>query len=101
MSPPQHEITQLPRDWRAGDKSALDQLMPPVYDDLHRLASRRMAGSRQALKRGADRRIIELDEAMPAATGPAVDLADTVARDVQIATAWLQRELCREDRCGT
>jgi RNA polymerase sigma factor (TIGR02999 family) len=181
MSPRQHEITQLLRAWRAGDKGGLDRLAPLVYDDLHRLDSRRMAGerddhtlqttalvhgayvrlvdskqatwkdrahffvvcarlmrrilvdaarSRRALKRGGDPRIIELDEAMPATTSPAVDLinlddarviemrcfaelsvketaealqvsADTVTRDMQIATAWLQRELCREDRCGT
>ena len=31
-------ITQLLERWSAGDKEALDQLMPLVYDELHRLA---------------------------------------------------------------
>lgn len=38
MSPSQHEITQLLIDWRGGDESALDRLMPLVYDELRRLA---------------------------------------------------------------
>jgi RNA polymerase sigma factor (TIGR02999 family) len=40
---PPHEITQLLKDWSAGDKIALNKLMPIVYEDLHRLAQRRMA----------------------------------------------------------
>lgn len=31
-------ITQLLNKWSKGDKKALDQLMPLVYDELHRLA---------------------------------------------------------------
>ncbi|HTW78648.1 MAG TPA: sigma-70 family RNA polymerase sigma factor [Terracidiphilus sp.] len=33
-------ITQLLQQWSGGDKEALDALMPVVYDQLHRLASR-------------------------------------------------------------
>lgn len=33
-----HEVTQLLLAWSAGDKAALDRLMPLVYDELHRLA---------------------------------------------------------------
>ena len=36
-SPPQ-EITQLLLAWRGGDQTALDQLMPLVYQELRRLA---------------------------------------------------------------
>jgi RNA polymerase sigma factor (TIGR02999 family) len=32
------EITQLLARWRQGDQSALEQLTPLVYDELHRLA---------------------------------------------------------------
>ncbi len=32
------EITQLLHAWRGGDRSALDELMPLVYDELRRLA---------------------------------------------------------------
>jgi RNA polymerase sigma-70 factor, ECF subfamily len=125
MTPTPDEITQLLQAWSAGDKTALDKLMPLVYDDLRRLARRHIAGereghtlqatalaneahmrlvdakkagfkdrvhffavcarlmrrilvdaarSRRALKRGADVRIVELDEAMAASAGPAVDL---------------------------
>jgi RNA polymerase sigma factor (TIGR02999 family) len=33
-----HEISQLLRSWSEGDESALDALVPLVYDELHRLA---------------------------------------------------------------
>ncbi len=38
-----HEVTQLLVAWGNGDQSALEQLMPLVYDELHRLAHRYMA----------------------------------------------------------
>ncbi|HEY9500753.1 MAG TPA: sigma-70 family RNA polymerase sigma factor [Pyrinomonadaceae bacterium] len=41
-----HEVTQLLVAWGNGDHSALDQLMPLVYDELHRLAHRHMAQER-------------------------------------------------------
>jgi RNA polymerase sigma-70 factor (ECF subfamily) len=125
MGPTPHPITELLKAWSAGDKDALDELMPLVYDDLRRVARGRMAlesegqslqatalvhevylrlvdskqitlkdrahffavcarlmrqilvdaaRSRRALKRGADLRLVELDEAMTAPAGPAVDL---------------------------
>lgn len=40
----QHEVTRLLRAWSAGHESALEQLMPLVYQELHRLAHRYMAG---------------------------------------------------------
>jgi RNA polymerase sigma factor (TIGR02999 family) len=39
----QHEVTRLLRAWGAGDESALEQLMPLVYAELHRLAHRYMS----------------------------------------------------------
>lgn len=35
-----HEVTALLRRWKDGDRQALDQLAPLVYDELHRLAHR-------------------------------------------------------------
>ncbi len=35
---PSHEVTQLLQAWSAGDRAALDRLIPLVYDELHRLA---------------------------------------------------------------
>jgi RNA polymerase sigma-70 factor, ECF subfamily len=37
------EITLLLREWQAGDRAALDRLIPLVYDELHVIASRHMA----------------------------------------------------------
>jgi RNA polymerase sigma factor (TIGR02999 family) len=192
MTEPHHEITQLLRAWSDGEQSALDRLLPIVYEDLRRIARRHMAGerrqsilqatalvneaymrlvdarmatwadrahffavcaklmrnilvdaarARRALKRGADVTIVELDEALAIApnapVGPIeLDLAlerlsafdprkaqvvelrifgglkveetaevlkisnDTVTRDMHLATAWLKRELGRENRRG-
>jgi RNA polymerase sigma factor (TIGR02999 family) len=40
------EITELLLKWRGGDESALDQLMPLVYDELRRLARQCMRRER-------------------------------------------------------
>lgn len=37
-------ITQLLADWQAGNRAALDQLTPVIYQELHRLADRYMRG---------------------------------------------------------
>lgn len=46
-SPPAHQITQLLVRWRAGDRRALDELMPLVYHELHRLAAHYLRGERR------------------------------------------------------
>jgi RNA polymerase sigma-70 factor (ECF subfamily) len=38
-----HEVTRLLLAWKSGDETALDRLMPLVYQELHRLARRYMA----------------------------------------------------------
>lgn len=45
--PRQHEITELLAEWRDGNQSALDELYPLVYDELHRLARRYMSRERK------------------------------------------------------
>jgi RNA polymerase sigma factor (TIGR02999 family) len=45
-SPPGQQVTQLLARWREGDRRALDELMPLVYDELRRLASHYMRGER-------------------------------------------------------
>ena len=42
MKPASHEITQLLKDWGTGDQTALDKLMPLVYEQLHKLAHQHM-----------------------------------------------------------
>jgi len=44
--PSSNEITQLLVAWSQGDESALEKLMPMVYNELHRLARRYMGGER-------------------------------------------------------
>jgi RNA polymerase sigma factor (TIGR02999 family) len=41
------EITQLLKDWSEGNQTALDELMPLVYDELRRQASRYLRNERQ------------------------------------------------------
>jgi RNA polymerase sigma factor (TIGR02999 family) len=43
---PRAEITQLLQAWNEGDQSAIEKLVPLVYDELHRLAQRYMADER-------------------------------------------------------
>jgi RNA polymerase sigma factor (TIGR02999 family) len=42
-----HQITELLAEWREGNQSALDELYPLVYDELHRLARRYMSRERK------------------------------------------------------
>ena len=46
-APKPQNITQLLAEWRDGDQSALDELYPLVYDELHRLARRYMSRERK------------------------------------------------------
>ena len=45
--PRPHDITQLLAKWSDGNQSALDELYPLVYDELHRLARRYMSRERR------------------------------------------------------
>src|SRR5262245_25069611 len=46
-APTTQDLTHLLRSWSEGDKSALDQLAPLVYGELHRMARGYMRGERQ------------------------------------------------------
>ena len=37
-----HQVTKLLEQWSSGDEAALEQLMPLVHDELHRLAHQHM-----------------------------------------------------------
>ena len=39
-------ITQLLSEWNNGDREALDRMLPLVYDELRRMAARRLSGER-------------------------------------------------------
>jgi RNA polymerase sigma factor (TIGR02999 family) len=45
--PRPHDISQLLAAWSDGNQSALDELYPLVYDELHRLARRYMSRERK------------------------------------------------------
>jgi len=44
--PASHDVTRLLKAWTAGDERALEKLTPLVYEQLHRVAQRCMAGER-------------------------------------------------------
>ncbi len=61
-------VTTLLRNWRSGDKDALDQLTPLIYDDLRRIAARHLRSERSghtlqatALVNEAYARLVEAD----------------------------------------
>jgi RNA polymerase sigma factor (TIGR02999 family) len=41
-----HQVTQLLQAWSEGEQSALEKLIPLVYDELHRMAQQYMAQER-------------------------------------------------------
>ena len=45
-TPSRQDVTDLLIEWGKGDQEALNQLMPLVYDELHRLASRHLRHER-------------------------------------------------------
>jgi len=46
MSSESPQITELLQKWQNGDRAALDELMPLVYDELHVIAARHFARER-------------------------------------------------------
>ncbi len=46
MSSERESVTRLLREWNSGNKAALDELMPVVYDQLHRLAAKCLRSER-------------------------------------------------------
>lgn len=120
-SAPTTNVTQLLLDWRAGKQDALDRLMPVVYDELRRLASRYMRNERKqhtlqatALVNEAYLRMIDMkvswqDRAHFFAVAARlmrrllVDHARAhhrakraVQRELRLAKAWLNRELKKQ-----
>ena len=43
------DVTHLLRAWSAGDTDAFDRVLPLVYDELHRMAARYLAGERSTV----------------------------------------------------
>ena len=45
MTPAPHQVTELLKEWSDGDETALEQLMPLVYEELRSLARNYLAES--------------------------------------------------------
>ena len=76
-APDRQLVTQLLQQWGAGDKQALDQLMPIVYDQLHKLASNCLRSERPdhtlratALVHEAYLRLVDQSDAAAVSAGP-------------------------------
>lgn len=68
-APSSHEITSLLQSWYEGNPEALEKLTPLVYQELHKVAARCMAGERSehtlqatALVHEAYLRLVNLEE---------------------------------------
>src|SRR5262245_751831 len=46
MTPSPKDVTQLLEEWSKGDQAALDELIPLVYEELHRMAKRHLGRER-------------------------------------------------------
>ena len=59
-SPGQGEVTTLLRAWSDGDADAFERVLPLVYDELHRMAARYLAGERSSISLQATALVNEL-----------------------------------------
>ena len=68
-----HDLTELLNAWQEGDESALEELMPFVYDELHRLAGSYMSAEKSGHTLQATALV---NEAFIRLSGSSVDYAD-------------------------
>ena len=95
--PPSAPVRDFLRAWSAGDRAALDSVIPLVHAELKKLARRRLAGERP------NHTIQPTALEMRVFAGLSVDESarllgvspETIGRDWRFARAWLQRELTR------
>jgi len=94
-------VTSLLQRWGNGDKQALDQLMPLVYDQLHKLASRHMRAERRehtlsatALVHEAYLRLVDADIAFQDQTH-FFALAARILRNILVNYAMAHKRLKR------
>ena len=66
-------VTVLLRAWRDGEPGALDELMPMIYAELHRLAARHLRGERKGHTFRPTDLVSEAYLRLGAATPPAVN----------------------------
>jgi RNA polymerase sigma factor (TIGR02999 family) len=93
-----HDVTNLLLSWRQGDAAALDRVVPLVYDELRRIASRRLRGESRghplqatALVHEAYLRLVDVDRMTLTSRAHFLGLAATLMRQILVDHARRQR----------
>ena len=99
-----HDVTGLLLSWRQGDAAALDRLLPVVYDELRRVAGRRLRGEspRHALQATAlvhevYLRLVDIDRMTLTSRAHFFGVASTLMRQILVDHA---RRLRADKRGG-
>ena len=93
-----HEVTDLLLSWRQGDAAAFDRLIPLVYDELRRVANRRLRGESPghslqatALVHEVYLRLVDLDRMTVTNRAHFFGVAATLMRQILVDHARRQR----------
>ena len=93
-----HDVTDLLLSWRQGDAAAFDRLIPLVYDELRRVAGRRLRGespghSLQATALGHEGylRLVDVDRMTVTSRAHFLGVAATLMRQILVDHARRQR----------
>jgi RNA polymerase sigma factor (TIGR02999 family) len=93
-----HDVTGLLLSWRKGDAAALDRLVPLVYDELRRVASRRLRGESPghalqatALVHEVYLRLVDVDRMTLTSRAHFFGVAATLMRQILVDHARRQR----------
>ena len=92
------EVTELLLSWRQGDAAALDRLIPVVYDELRRVAGRRLRGESPghalqatALVHEVYLRLVDVDRMILTSRVHFFGVAATLMRQIVVDYARRQR----------
>jgi RNA polymerase sigma factor (TIGR02999 family) len=93
-----HDVTDLLLSWRQGDAAALDRLVPLVYDELRRVARRRLRGETPghalqstALVHEVYLRLVDVDRMTLTSRAHFFGVAATLMRQILVDHARRQR----------
>jgi RNA polymerase sigma factor (TIGR02999 family) len=93
-----HDVTDLLLSWRQGDPAALDRLIPLVYDELRRVAGRRLRGESPghslqatALVHEVYLRLVDVDRMTVTNRAHFLGVAATLMRQILVDHARRQR----------
>jgi len=93
-----HDVTDLLLSWRQGDAAALDRLVPLVYDELRRVAQRRLRGESPghalqatALVHEVYLRLVDVDRMTLTSRAHFFGVAATLMRQILVDHARRQR----------